>query len=84
MCYEYTTYGGLRDLERAIGGDQNVDPQIEFLAPHQQRVFDVSGDGQTVLKECVERVWVERVCREGLLRVCVSRGFDQRVGCEGV
>ena len=31
---------GFPDLERAIGGDQDVDPQIEFLA----RVFDVSGD----------------------------------------
>ena len=29
-------------LERAIGGDQDIYPQIEFLAAHQQRVFNVS------------------------------------------
>ena len=35
------------NLERAIGGDQYVYPQVEFLATHQQGILNVSGEGVT-------------------------------------
>ena len=48
--------------------------KIEFLAPNQQRVFDVSGDDRECGKSGL---------KGGGMRGCGWRGWDQRVGCEG-